>query len=109
MLSHVVVSDSLRPPGLQPTRFLCLWDFLGKNARVGCPFLLQGIFPTQRLNPILLCLLHWQADYLSLNHLENIKTILQLKKKKKRIYPMWYLLTRNMPEFRCVHIYVFIL
>ena len=34
-------------------------DFPGKNTRVGCHFLLQGIFPTQRLNPPLL---HWQAD-----------------------------------------------
>ena len=29
--------------------------FSGKNTRVGCRFLLQGIFPTQGLNP---CLLH---------------------------------------------------
>ena len=33
---------------------------------VGCHFLLQGIFPTQELNPCLLHLLHWQADSLSL-------------------------------------------
>ena len=30
--------------------------------RVGCHVLLQGIFPTQRSNPCLLCLLHWQAS-----------------------------------------------
>ena len=30
----------------------------GKNSRVGCPFLLQGIFPSQGLNPYLLCLLY---------------------------------------------------
>ena len=41
-----------------PARLLCLWGFPDKNARVTCHFLLQGIFPTQRLN---LCLLHWQA------------------------------------------------
>ena len=36
------------------------------QARIlGCPFLLQGIFPTQGLNPCLLCLLHWQANSLS--------------------------------------------
>ena len=35
------------------------WDFPGKNAGVGCHFLLQGIFPTQRWKP---GLLHWQAD-----------------------------------------------
>ena len=28
---------------------------------MGCQFTLQGIFPTQGLNPHLLCLLHWQA------------------------------------------------
>ena len=46
--------DSLRPHGLQPTRVLCLWDFPGKDTRVGCHFLLQGIFPTQGSNPGLL-------------------------------------------------------
>ena len=44
-----------------PARLLCPWDSLGKNTEVGCHFLLQGIFPTQRSNPHLLCLLHWQA------------------------------------------------
>ena len=29
---------------------------------MGCHFLLQGSFLTQRLNPHLLCLLLWQAD-----------------------------------------------
>ena len=52
--SHSVVSDSLRPHGLQPARLLCLWDFPGNNTRVGCHFLLQGIFPTQGSNPGLL-------------------------------------------------------
>ena len=42
--------------------------FPGKNTGVGCHFLLQGIFPTQGLNPHLLCLLHWQADSLPLSH-----------------------------------------
>ena len=37
-----VVSDSLRPHGLWPTRLLCPWDFQGKNTGVGCHFLLQG-------------------------------------------------------------------
>ena len=34
------------------------WDSLGKNTGVGCHALLQGVFPTQGLNP-LLCL-HWR-------------------------------------------------
>ena len=49
-----VVSDSLRPHGLQPTRLLHPWDFPGKNTGVGCHFLLQEIFLIQGLNPGLL-------------------------------------------------------
>ena len=41
-----VMSNSLRPHGLQLTRLLCPWDFPGKNTGVGCHFLLQGIFLT---------------------------------------------------------------
>ena len=40
-------------------RLLCPWDSPGKNIGVGCHALLQGICPTQGLNPRLLCLLHW--------------------------------------------------
>ena len=57
MLSLSVVSDSLRPYGLQPTRHLCPWGSPGKNTGVGFHFLLQGI-PTQGSNPCLLCLLY---------------------------------------------------
>ena len=48
-------------PGL-----LCPWDSPGKSTRVGCHFLLQGIFPTQGLNLNLLYLLHWQEGSLPL-------------------------------------------
>ena len=34
----------------QTGRFLCLWDFPGKNTGVGCHFLLQGIFLTRDQN-----------------------------------------------------------
>ena len=65
-LSRVQLCDS----GLQPTRPLCPWNFPGKNTRVGCHFLLQGIFLTQGLNPHLL---HWQVDSLPLHHLGSPK------------------------------------
>ena len=39
--SRSVVSDSLRPHGLQPTRLLRPWDFPGKSTGVGCHCLLQ--------------------------------------------------------------------
>ena len=41
-------------PWTVPTRLLCPWNFPGKSTRVGCHFLLQGIFPTQGSNPGLL-------------------------------------------------------
>ena len=72
VLSCSVVSDSLQPCGLQPTRLLCLWNFPGKNAGVCCHSLLQGIFPTQGLNLHLLCFLHLQACSLSLSHLGSL-------------------------------------
>ena len=53
-VSRSVVSDSLRPHGLWPTRLLCPWDSPRRNTGVGCHSLLQGIFLTQGWNPGLL-------------------------------------------------------
>ena len=39
---------------------------------MGCHFLLQGIFPTQGLNPHVLRLLHWQVGSLPLRHLRRL-------------------------------------
>ena len=41
--SVTVVSESLQPHGLYPTKLLCLWKFSGKNTGVGCHFLFQGV------------------------------------------------------------------
>ena len=61
-----VMSDSLRPHGLQPARLLCPWNSPGKNTGVGSHSLLQGIFPSQESNlgflycrQILYHLSHW--------------------------------------------------
>ena len=53
---------------IQATRLLCLWNFIGKNTRVCCHFLLQGIFLTQGsiLHP-----LHWHTNSLPLSHQES--------------------------------------
>ena len=82
--SRSVMSDSLRPHGLYPTRLLCPWDFPGNTTGVDCHFLLQGIFPTQGSNPGLLnyrqtlyCLSHQEIhvyDYLGLLFLQNLGT-----------------------------------
>ena len=67
---------TLQPFGLQHTRLLCPWDSPGKNTG-GLPFPSPkgGIFLTQRSNPCLLHLLHWQADSLPLSHLGSSKYI----------------------------------
>ena len=61
MFSCAVVSDSFVTPWTVSTRFLCLWDFPGKNTTgVHCHFLLQGIFLTQVSN---LSLLHYGQTF----------------------------------------------
>ena len=65
MCACSVVSNSLQPYGLKPTRLLCPRDFPGKNTGVGCHFLLQRIFLTRGLNP---CLLHFRRILLLLSH-----------------------------------------
>ena len=56
----------LRPHGLLSSKLLCPCDSPGKNTGLGCCALFQEIFPTQRSNPHILSLLHWQADSLYL-------------------------------------------
>ena len=60
---YLVMCDSFRPFGLYSTRFLCPWDFSGKNIGMGCPFLLQGISQIEGLKQHLLYLLHCKAFF----------------------------------------------
>ena len=46
-----IMSCSLGPHGLQPTRLLCPWDFPDQNTGVGCHSLLLGIFPDPGIEP----------------------------------------------------------
>ena len=62
-------------PTLCDPRPLRPWDFPGKNAGVGCHFLLCGIFLTQGSNPRLL---PWQANSLPLSHLGSLVKAEQL-------------------------------
>ena len=63
--SHSVVSNSLQSHGLWPTSFPCPWDPSGKTTKVYCHFLLQRLFPTQRLN---LGLLHCRQILYHFSH-----------------------------------------
>ena len=59
-------------PGIEPRSPTLQADSLPAEPQgtgVGCSFLLQGIFPTQGLNPHLLWLLHWQVGSLTLSQL----------------------------------------
>ena len=69
-----VVSDSFATPRTVAHQAPLSMGFFSKNTGLGCHLLLQGIFPTQGLNPCLHRLLHWQADSLLLGHLGNPNT-----------------------------------
>ena len=66
----------LWPHGLWPTRFLCLWDFSGKNTRMGCHCLLRGSWP--RYGSCVSCVAsrfftHWAIREALLGTLEDSK------------------------------------
>ena len=63
VLSHVLFFAT---PSTVAGRALLSMVFPGKNTEMDCHFLLQGFFPTQRLN---LCILPWQVDSPLLHHL----------------------------------------
>ena len=76
--SHSVVSDSLRPHGLHS-----IWNSLGQNTGVGSRSLLQGMFPTQGLNP---GLPRCRQILYQLSHQGNPCIILATQKKKKTFW-----------------------
>ena len=81
-VSCSVMSDSSWPCWLYPTSLLCSWNSPGKNTGVGCHFLLQGIFPTQELNP---GLPYCRQILYHLNHQGNPFSLI-IKHKRKKDY-----------------------
>ena len=79
-LAPGVCSNScpLRFHELSPARLLCLWDSTGKNTGMGWHSLLQGIFPTQGLNP---GLLHCRQTLYRLSH--TCKTKIQMEMQRQ--------------------------
>ena len=80
-------------------RLLCPWDSPGKNTGVGCHALLQGIFLTQRLNPLLLSLLHWQAGSLPLAP-SQASTVRELRTSR---YSSWIQKRQRNQRSNCQH------
>ena len=69
----------------------CPRDSLGKNTGVGCPFLLQKIFPTQESNPGLLhCrqilyLLSYEGHFILSNKAEKRQLIYSCEKRNWKV------------------------
>ena len=73
-----VVSDSLQPQGLQPSRLLCPWDFPGKSTGVGCYCLLWWRGSVQSLIPARLFATPWTAAHQDSLSITNSQSLLKL-------------------------------
>ena len=51
VLNHSVVSNSLQPHALQPTKLLCRWGFSRQENRTGLPCPPQGDLPNSGIEP----------------------------------------------------------
>ena len=81
---HSVVSDSLWPHELYPTRFLHPWDFPGKSTGVGCHFLLHrhvlcGVFNVICLN---------ESGFLALFFISHQATVSSSNADKDRTFSL---------------------
>ena len=113
--SRSVVSDSLRPHGLQPTRLLHPWDFPGKSTGVGCHCLLcQRALGISKLE-----IANWQLrftkDWQILSYSMVGQRMLFLEFKKFLFYIGTYLINHVVlvsgvqQRDSVIHIYLFIL
>ena len=92
-----VLSNSLQPHGLYPTRLLCPWNFPGKNTGVGCHSLLQEIFPTQGLNP---GLPHCRQTLYRLSHLRPAAKELSWLNLAKNDRATWKVLVPHRSQWK---------
>ena len=88
--SHLVVSDSMRPCGLQPTRLLHPWDFPGKNTGAGCHCLLPYT-SYSTVNYVYHVVLYVPSIYLITENLYFLTTFVQFP----HLYPP-HLITTNL-------------
>ena len=88
--NHSVLSDSLQPHGIY-----CSWISPGQNIGVGNLSLLQGIFPTQGLNP---GLLHCRQILYQLSHRGSPRILEWV------VYPFYSGSSqpRNLTEVSCI-------
>ena len=79
-----------------------LWDFSGKKTGVSCHFLLQGVFPTQGLNPNLMRLLALADGFFPTEPPGKPRQIVRVlqknalgRKSKNMQQELWELKTKN--------------
>ena len=92
------MSETLWPFGLLPARLLCPWDFQAKILEWVAIFLLQGIFPTQGLNPCVLDVLHCRQILYPLSHQGSSQTSVYILRKKNSEHLLDFV--RNMTSWR---------
>ena len=83
--SHLVVSDSQRPLGLQPTRLLRPWDFPGKSTGVGCHCLVWTFTICVSKTSLVSC--HVWFFNSSINNSDMKRISCKFFQGKKYIYP----------------------
>ena len=125
MHGSLVVSDSLQPHGLGPTRLLCPWDFPGENTGLGLPFPPPRDLPYSGVEPVSPGPPAWQADSLPLCHLGSPYTVNRYTHYhgsrchkwqqciKKRLYLVLVFVSFSIPlvqkKFNFSHVYHLIL
>ena len=90
LVSQLCLTVTLWTVAHQPSLSM---EFFSKNTRVGCHFLLQGIFQIQKSNPHLLCLLHCRHIVYLLSHQGSLLISLPLL---KLFDPLGVYLSRNI-------------
>ena len=106
MVSHSVVSDSMRPHGLQPTRLFRPWDFPGKSTGVGCHCLLLKLnhTPSQINNEPKKKIVRKIRKYFKVN--ENVKN--KTNKQTKTPQNLWDaakpMLRGKNYSFKCLYL-----
>ena len=121
MHSRSVMSNSLRPHGLKPTRLLCPWGFSRQEYWSGLPCLSPGNLSTQGLN---LDLLHCRQILYRLRGTSHPRNRTGVSRIAWGFFTSWasretptftiqpmnstpgYLLKRNENKFPCKNVYI---
>ena len=93
--SRSVLSDPLRPHGLQPTRLLRPWDFPGKSTGAGCHCLLCSLILIYIKTLLVHSSFFCENWYLGTSELHNSRSFVYLCEKRALLKPAgslnWFL------------------